>query len=75
MLPRPRMIVQELILGSARFWPAWDTRTKLNTINTRMATEFVKNKIQENITALEQGNLLSRDIAHIIHWAKKWNLV
>ncbi len=74
-MPSPPMIVQELILGSARFWPVWDTRTKLNTINTRMATKFVRKKMQENITALEQGNLSSRDIAHIMHWAKKWNLV
>ncbi len=43
------MTVQELIAGFVGFWLAWDTRTKLNTFNIKMATEFVRKKIHENI--------------------------
>jgi hypothetical protein len=49
VLPHPPMTVQELIAGFVGFWLAWDTRTKLNTFNIKMATEFVRKKIHENI--------------------------
>ncbi|CAM6092876.1 unnamed protein product [Calypogeia fissa] len=75
ILPKLPMSVQELIPGAAGFWPAWDERIKLNTINTRAASEFVRRQIQENLEAMETGNPSSRDIKTIMYWAKKWNLV
>ncbi len=55
LLPRPPMTVQELILGSAEFWPAWDTRTKLNTINTKIATKLSKRKYRRIYNHLRIG--------------------
>ena len=74
VLPRLPMTVQEL-LNAGAFWPTWDKRTKLSTINTRVATAFVQKNVMDGLAAYERKELSTEDMKTIMYWAKKWNLV
>ncbi|KAL3684496.1 hypothetical protein R1sor_002518 [Riccia sorocarpa] len=76
VLDKPPMTIQELMGDKAQYWPAWDKRVKLNTINTRSATEFVKRQIKEQVEACaRRGHPTDEEKKIIMYWARKWNLV
>lgn len=76
ILTDPPMTIQELMPQTRKFWPDWDTRTKLNCINTKKGTEFLAKKLQiGDGTALQTTTPSPALQQELLHWCRKWNLV
>lgn len=76
ILPDPPMTIQELLPHTKAFWPAWDPRTKLNCITTRMGSEFLIKKLQiADGTSLQTAHPGPDQQREILHLCRHWNLV
>jgi hypothetical protein len=76
LLADPPMTIQELLPHTKPFWPAWDPRTKLNCITTRMGSEFLIKKLQiGDGTSLQTSDPSPDQQREILHLCRHWNLV
>ena len=76
ILPDPAMTIQELMPHTKPFWPAWDPRTKLNCITTRMGSEFLIKKLRiGDGTSLQAVDPSPDHQREILHLCRHWNLV
>lgn len=76
ILRDPPMTIQELLPHTKSFWPAWDPRTKLNCITTRMGSEFLIKKLHIGEgTALQTTDPSPDQQREILHLCRHWNLV
>ncbi|XP_010550143.1 PREDICTED: DNA (cytosine-5)-methyltransferase DRM2 [Tarenaya hassleriana] len=72
--PPPKYTIHEAFPLTKRWWPSWDTRTKLNCLQTAIASAKLTERIRD---ALENSNG-DPPIAvqkYIIGQCRKWNLV
>ncbi|XP_058180349.1 DNA (cytosine-5)-methyltransferase DRM2 isoform X2 [Rhododendron vialii] len=74
LLPLPPDTINEVFPLTKRWWPKWDTRTKLNCLQTSVATASLTEKIRK---ALEggDGEPSPEKQKHILDLCRKWNLV
>lgn len=74
LLPLPPDTINEVFPLTKRWWPKWDTRTKLNCLQTSVATASLTEKIRK---ALEGGDVepSPEKQKHILDLCRKWNLV
>lgn len=76
ILADPPMTIQELLPHTKAFWPAWDPRTKLNCITTRMGSEFLIKQLHIGEgTALQTADPSPEQQREILHLCRHWNLV
>lgn len=76
ILADPPMTIQDLLPHTKPFWPAWDPRTKLNCITTRMGSEFLIKKLHiREGTALQTAEPSPEQKREILHLCRHWNLV
>eukprot|EP00249_Psilotum_nudum_P018677 c26913_g1_i1 orf=1531-3261(+) len=75
ILPTPPMTIDQALPQTVRYWPIWDTRCKLNCINTRRATASLCNEIRNRIAKHEGKSLPLHEQKFILYECKRWNLV
>ncbi|KAI5063306.1 hypothetical protein GOP47_0021853 [Adiantum capillus-veneris] len=72
----PPMTVSEAFPDTQRYWPSWDTREKLNCINTRKAPDSLCGLIRTLFALSDDGRELPyHRQQEIVQACKKWNLV
>ncbi|MCO5575440.1 hypothetical protein L7F22_029241 [Adiantum nelumboides] len=69
------MTIAEAFPETQQYWPSWDTREKLNCINTRKAPDSLCRLIRTLFTLFDGGELPYHKQQEIVQVCKKWNLV
>ncbi|KAJ9176371.1 hypothetical protein P3X46_011690 [Hevea brasiliensis] len=74
LLPRPPCTIQEALPSTKKWWPSWDTRTKLNCLLTTTGTVKLTERIRQ---ALEDcgGNPTPNFRKYVLDQCRRWNLV
>ncbi|KAL6587463.1 hypothetical protein OROMI_000441 [Orobanche minor] len=74
LVPLPPMTIQQAFPLSRRWWPAWDTRDKLNCIQTVIGSAKLTERIRSWLERYEGDppETVQRDI---LEQCRKWNLV
>ncbi|XP_022873698.1 DNA (cytosine-5)-methyltransferase DRM2-like [Olea europaea var. sylvestris] len=76
LLPIPPTTIQEAFPLSRPWWPAWDTRTKLNCLVTCVGsaplTERIKIAVEKSAENEEPPSHIKK---YVMNLCKKWNLV
>ncbi|XVF58052.1 hypothetical protein PTKIN_Ptkin07bG0031700 [Pterospermum kingtungense] len=74
LLPFPPCTIQEAFPLTRKWWPSWDSRTKLNCIQTVMASAKLTDRIRKALESYD-GEPPSSVQKFVIEQCKKWNLV
>lgn len=72
--PAPKLTIQEALPHTRKWWPTWDTRTKLNCILTVHASAQLTRRIRLALEA-HTGEPSEATKRFVIEQCKKWNLV
>lgn len=74
LIPLPPLTVQQAFPLSRKWWPTWDTRDKLNCIQTAIASAQLTSRIR---SALERydGEPPESVQRYVLEQCRKWNLV
>ncbi|PON84217.1 SAM-dependent methyltransferase DRM [Trema orientale] len=74
LLPLPPRTIHEAIPLTKKWWPSWDTRTKLNCLQTCIGSAKLTERIRK---ALEEsdGEPSMRIQKYVLDECRKWNLV
>ncbi|KAG2245317.1 hypothetical protein Bca4012_024198 [Brassica carinata] len=72
--PAPKLTIQEALPVTRKWWPTWDTRTKLNCILTVHASAQLTKRIRLALEA-HTGEPSEATKRFVIEQCKKWNLV
>lgn len=74
LVPLPPLTIQQAFPLSKRWWPSWDTRDKLNCIQTAIASAKLTERIR---SALERYTDIPPDSVqrYVLEQCRKWNLV
>lgn len=74
LIPLPPLTVQQAFPLSRKWWPTWDTRDKLNCIQTAIASAQLTSRIR---SALERydGDPPESVQRYVLEQCRKWNLV
>lgn len=71
----PPMTIAEALPETQKYWPWWDTREKLNCINTRRASDTLCEMIRALCVEYDGVEMPSQRQQEILQASKKWNLV
>ncbi|XP_065848271.1 DNA (cytosine-5)-methyltransferase DRM1-like [Euphorbia lathyris] len=74
LVPLPPQTISEAFPLTKRWWPSWDTRTKLNCLQTVIASAKVTDRIREAVVGYEGEPPLSVQ-KFVLEQCRKWNLV
>lgn len=74
LLPLPPHTIHEALPLTRKWWPAWDERTKLNCLQTCIASAKLTEKIRKALEAYE-GEPPLHVQKFILDECRKWNLV
>ncbi|XVE83983.1 hypothetical protein DITRI_Ditri16bG0132500 [Diplodiscus trichospermus] len=74
LVPFPPHTIQEAFPLSRKWWPSWDTRTKLNCILTGIASAKVTDSIRKALEDYDDEPPLSVQ-KFVLDQCRKWNLV
>ncbi|KAH8519214.1 hypothetical protein H0E87_000854 [Populus deltoides] len=74
LLPLPPNTIHEALPLTRKWWPAWDERTKLNCLQTCIASAKLTEKIRKALEAYE-GEPPLHVQKFIMDECRKWNLV
>ncbi|MCO5575444.1 hypothetical protein L7F22_029245 [Adiantum nelumboides] len=69
------MTIAEAFPDTQHYWPSWDTREKLISINTHKAPDSLCHLIRTLFALFEGGELPYHRQREIVQVCKKWNLV
>ncbi|KAK4750548.1 hypothetical protein SAY87_004030 [Trapa incisa] len=72
--PIPPLTISEAFPLTKRWWPTWDTRTKLNCLQTSIASAKLTERIRKALEDYEVEPPLKVQ-TDVLHECKKWNLV
>ncbi|KAL7232581.1 hypothetical protein ACSBR2_010568 [Camellia fascicularis] len=74
LLPLPPLTIHEALPLTRKWWPSWDTRTKLNCLQTCIGSAKLTDRIRK---ALEDwdGEPPLRVQKYVLDECRKWNLV
>ncbi|KAK6931000.1 C-5 cytosine methyltransferase [Dillenia turbinata] len=73
--PIPPQTIQEVLPATKTWWPSWDSRTKLNCIQTAVASARLTERIRKAVEKCGDGTP-TRDVQkYVMYECKKWNLV
>ncbi|KAL0823498.1 hypothetical protein Bca101_047175 [Brassica carinata] len=72
--PAPKLTIQEALSHTRKWWPAWDTRTKLNCILTVHASAQTTKRIRLELEA-HTGEPSEATKRYVIEQCRRWNLV
>lgn len=75
LLCTPPMTIFEALPDTQKYWPSWDTREKLNCINTRKAPDSLCSLIRKIFRMYEGVDIPYYRQQEIVQVCKKWNLV
>ncbi|GLT33247.1 hypothetical protein SLA2020_078510 [Shorea laevis] len=74
LVPLPPHTIHEALPLTRKWWPSWDTRTKLNCLQTCIASAKLTDRIRKAL-GLHDGEPTPSVQKFVIHQCKKWNLV
>ncbi|GMI99145.1 domains rearranged methylase 1 [Hibiscus trionum] len=74
LLPFPPRTIQEAFPSTKKWWPSWDTRTKLNCLQTCTATGSVTDSIRRALEPHDDEPPLSVQ-KYVFEKCRRWNLV
>ncbi|KAL8132453.1 DNA (cytosine-5)-methyltransferase DRM2-like [Apium graveolens] len=74
LLPLPPKTIHDALPMTRRWWPSWDTRTKLNCLQTCIASATLTNRIRKALEGYENDPPMNVQ-KFVIDECKKWNLV
>ncbi|XP_057464266.1 DNA (cytosine-5)-methyltransferase DRM2-like [Actinidia eriantha] len=74
LLPLPPHTISEAFPLTRRWWPTWDTRTKLNCLQTSIATAKLTDRIRKIVEDLK-GEPPLKVQKYVLDECRKWNLV
>ncbi|KAH6758535.1 domains rearranged methyltransferase 2 [Perilla frutescens var. frutescens] len=75
LIPLPPLTVQQAFPLSRRWWPEWDTRDKLNCIQTAIASAKLTERIRSALERYEGGVPPEAVQRYVLEQCRKWNLV
>ena len=68
------MTIQEALLKTKKYWPSWDQRKKLNSIDTRRCGTVLIDQLRVMIHN-SRGQLQDSAQKYILQKCEEWNLV
>ncbi|RAL53491.1 unnamed protein product [Cuscuta campestris] len=74
LLPIPPRTIHEALPLTKKWWPSWDTRTKLNCLQTAIGSARLSDRIRKAVEAYE-GEPPLRVQKYVLDECRKWNLV
>ncbi|KAK9684041.1 hypothetical protein RND81_10G182300 [Saponaria officinalis] len=74
LLPMPPRTIHEALPLTKRWWPRWDTRTKLNCLQTAIGSAKLTERIRKAVEQYDGDPPLSAQ-KFVIEQCRKWNLV
>ncbi|GAB4849221.1 DNA (cytosine-5-)-methyltransferase [Ancistrocladus abbreviatus] len=74
LLPLPPRTVHEALPLTRRWWPSWDTRTKLNCLQTAIGSAKLTERIRKALEEWDADPPLSVQ-KYVLDECRKWNLV
>ncbi|XVF14080.1 hypothetical protein REPUB_Repub09cG0026100 [Reevesia pubescens] len=74
LLPIPARTIHEAFPLSRKWWPSWDMRTKLNCLQTSIASAKLTDRIRKALEANDDEPPLSVQ-KFVLEECRKWNLV
>ncbi|MCD9645960.1 hypothetical protein HAX54_035400 [Datura stramonium] len=77
LLPLPPRTIHEAFPLTKKWWPSWDTRTKLNCLQTSIGSARLADRIRKAMKAMENfdGEPPAIVQKYILDECRKWNLV
>lgn len=74
LVPLPPRTIHDALPMTKRWWPSWDTRTKLNCLQTCIGSAKLTNRIRKALESYEDDPPKSVQ-KYVIDQCKKWNFV
>ncbi|GLU11288.1 hypothetical protein SLE2022_280450 [Rubroshorea leprosula] len=74
LVPLPPHTIKEAFPLTRKWWPSWDSRTKLNCLQTCIASAKLTDRIRKALE-LHDGDPPESVQKYVIDQCKKWNLV
>ncbi|KAG8637659.1 hypothetical protein MANES_15G149300v8 [Manihot esculenta] len=74
LLPLPPHAIHEALPMTKKWWPSWDTRTKLNCLQTCVGSAKLTDRIRKAIEGYEGDPPLSNQ-KFVLDECRRWNLV
>lgn len=74
LFPLPPRTIHEALPLSKRWWPSWDTRKKLNCLQTAIGSARLTDKIRKAVEKYD-GEPPMETQKYVLYHCKKWNLV
>ncbi|XP_074276349.1 DNA (cytosine-5)-methyltransferase DRM2-like [Silene latifolia] len=74
LLPMPPRTIHEALPLTKRWWPRWDTRTKLNCLQTAIGSAKLTERIRKAVERYD-GDPPPDVQKYVIEQCRKWNLV
>ncbi|KAJ8570305.1 hypothetical protein K7X08_037277 [Anisodus acutangulus] len=74
LFPLPPRTIHEALPLSKKWWPSWDTRTKLNCLQTAIGSAKLTDKIRKAVEKYDDEPPLEVQ-KYVLYQCKKWNLV
>ncbi|KAJ8563033.1 hypothetical protein K7X08_031485 [Anisodus acutangulus] len=77
LLPLPPLTIHEAFPLAKKWWPSWDTRIKLNCLQTSIGSARLADRIRKAMEAMENfdGEPPLRVQKYVLHECRKWNLL
>ncbi|XP_057482702.1 DNA (cytosine-5)-methyltransferase DRM2-like isoform X2 [Actinidia eriantha] len=75
LLPLPPRTIHEALPLSRRWWPSWDTRTKLNCLQTCIGSAKLTERIRKALEDHQEGEPPLHVQKYVLDECRKWNLV
>ncbi|KAH0721709.1 hypothetical protein KY290_005860 [Solanum tuberosum] len=74
LFPLPPRTIHEALPLSKRWWPSWDSRSKLNCLQTAIGSARLTDKIRKAVEKYD-GEPPMEIQKYVLYHCKKWNLV
>ncbi|MCL7032505.1 hypothetical protein MKW94_013357 [Papaver nudicaule] len=74
LLPIPPQTIQEALPMTEKWWPSWDSRTKLNCIQTSLASARLTDRLRKAVEDSNNDPPLTIQ-KYVTEQCRKWNLV
>ncbi|RZB45856.1 DNA (cytosine-5)-methyltransferase DRM2 isoform B [Glycine soja] len=74
LLPLPPRTIHEAFPLTKKWWPSWDTRTKLNCLQTCIGSAKLTERIRKAVEIYDEDPPESVQ-KFVLHQCRKWNLV
>ncbi|KAK4373267.1 hypothetical protein RND71_008651 [Anisodus tanguticus] len=77
LLPLPPHTIHEAFPLTKKWWPSWDTRIKLNCLQTSIGSARLADRIRKAMEAMENfgGEPPVRVQKYVLYECRKWNLL